>query len=459
MWRVETIPGITGWGGLVARRQAQGGTMIWLDACEGHGHGDKGEWSWLMGNDGPGWEGLMVSADAQHMEHVQSDGCRPIDGATVSQRLTISDRGTPPVDAPFLGGWVGWVGYGFRWPIAPPTVATGDWPLLYMIRPSRWVGLHHPTQRVIAVGWGHTDAEWSQWVAGLQADLAAPSPPCRPLNRVQGRFQLPRDAYQTAIQTIQAAIADGHCYQVCLTNEWVAPQGEGSAFDWYGHMRTHNPTGLGAYCQTPYGDIASTSPESLVHMTRQGRIASHPIKGTRSRHAGHSPLTLTENPKERAENVMIVDLIRNDLARVCQPGSVTVDRLWDVETHATLYQLVSTVSGQRRPDQGVWDVLGSLIPGGSMTGAPKAAAMAIIDRLEQRARGVYAGGLGWVGEDGSAQLSMVIRTAVFRDGVVRLGVGGGITSGSWPPSEWEEVLLKARATLPSFCQLDGPPAG
>lgn len=454
MWRVKTYEGITGWGRVVARRQSHGRAMIWLDASEGHGHGTHGEWSWLIGSDGPGWESVMVSSDAQRIEHDGIQGTRLIDGATLTHRLTQSDRGVPPIDAPFLGGWVGWIGYGFTWPIRTPTVAIGNEPLLYMIRPDRWIGMHHPTQRLVAVGWDQSEPEWTQWVDGIQSDLAHPMPIYRPLPPVTGHFYQSGDTYQRAIQTIQTAIANGRCYQVCLSNEWVAPQGEGTSWEWYGHMRAHNPTGLGAYCHTPYGDMASTSPELFIHINRQGRIASHPIKGTRSRHATHAP-PLSDNAKERAENVMIVDLIRHDLARVCQPGSVTVDRLWDVETHAALHQLVSSISGQQRADQGVWDVVGALMPGGSMTGAPKAAAMALINQLEQRPRGVYAGALGWVGDDGGAQLSMVIRTAWFRDGQVRLGVGGGITADSVPSNEWDEVLLKARATLPPFCQVDG----
>jgi anthranilate/para-aminobenzoate synthase component I len=199
----------------------------------------------------------------------------------------------------------------------------------------------------------------------------------------------------------------------------------------------------------------SASPEQFLHSDSKGLISSKPIKGTRRRGANSAEdaeiaKELAENEKERAENLMIVDLMRNDFGRVCEVGSVDVPVLFAVETYATVHQLVSTVQGQLRQDASALDALNASFPGGSMTGAPKHRAIEIIQELEGGPRGIYSGAIGFLGADGSADLGMTIRSIVFRGGRASIGVGGGITIDSNPAAELEETKLKAKALLRSL---------
>jgi anthranilate/para-aminobenzoate synthase component I len=198
--------------------------------------------------------------------------------------------------------------------------------------------------------------------------------------------------------------------------------------------------------------MVCTSPEQFLKVTSEGWVSSKPIKGTRRRDGdaqidAEIAQELAQNTKERAENLMIVDLMRNDIGQVCEPTSVGVPKLFEVETYKTVHQLVSTVVGKLREDSGALDAVRAAFPGGSMTGAPKLRAMEIIERLEQGERGVYSGAIGYLGVDGSVDLGMVIRTIVFESDTVRIGIGGGITSDSVPEEELEETRLKAKALL------------
>jgi anthranilate/para-aminobenzoate synthase component I len=195
----------------------------------------------------------------------------------------------------------------------------------------------------------------------------------------------------------------------------------------------------------------SASPERFLEV-RHGRVHTHPIKGTRPRHPDPARDTalaedLRTDAKERAENVMIVDLMRNDLSRVCEPSSVGVDRLLEVETYPTVHQLVSEVSGTLRAGTTIRDLLDAAFPAGSMTGAPKASAMEILAELEGAPRGVYSGAFGWIGDVGAADLAMVIRSIVVEPDATWVGAGGGITWRSVAASEVAEVGIKARAPL------------
>ena len=215
-------------------------------------------------------------------------------------------------------------------------------------------------------------------------------------------------------------------------------------------LRQQNPAPYGSYVKVGNREIVSSSPEQFLKVTASGKISSKPIKGTRPRSqvpAEDELLAkeLRENEKEQAENLMIVDLMRNDLGRICEPGSVTVEKLFDVESYATVHQLVSTVTGELLDNENAVTALEACFPAGSMTGAPKIRAIEILEDLEAGPRGVYAGALGFLGFDGSADLGMTIRTLVFEGNVVSLGVGGGITIDSNPEQELQETMLKAEA--------------
>jgi para-aminobenzoate synthetase component 1 len=202
---------------------------------------------------------------------------------------------------------------------------------------------------------------------------------------------------------------------------------------------------------TPFAKVLSSSPERFLQL-RDGGIETKPIKGTRPR--GGCPesdsvlaMELSESTKDRAENLMIVDLLRNDIGRVCQPGSVQVPKLFDVESYATVHHLVSTVTGHLAAGQDAPALLRACFPGGSITGAPKIRAMEIIEELEPHRRGVYCGAIGYLGYDGGMDTNIAIRTLVHSDGVIRFWAGGGIVHDSDVEAEYRETFDKAEALL------------
>ena len=257
------------------------------------------------------------------------------------------------------------------------------------------------------------------------------------------RTSLDQAAFEAGVERIRSSIARGDVYQVNLTRVLSAPLPEGADVAALGAcLAEGNPAPFSAVVRLPdHGvHVASASPER--YLERSGRrIWSSPIKGTAADPAGFLA-------KDRAENVMIVDLVRNDLGRVCEWGSVSVPDLCVVEHHPGLVHLVSTVEGRLRPEVGWEEVISATFPPGSVTGAPKLAACRQIDLLEPEGRGPYCGAVGWVDADnGLGSLNVAIRTFWFADGQIHFGTGGGITWDSDPLGEWNETCLKARRLL------------
>ncbi len=244
-------------------------------------------------------------------------------------------------------------------------------------------------------------------------------------------------------------IREGDCYQACLTHaiELDAPA---DPFVRHAALRARNPAPFAATLTLPDGVLVSSSPERFLRVDAKGRLESRPIKGTCRRDPdpdrdAAARAALARSEKDRAENLMIVDLVRNDLGRVCELGSVHVPELFSVERFASVSHLVSTIRGQLRPGLDALDAVAACFPAGSMTGAPKLAAMRILRALEPARRGAYSGALGYLDVAGGLDLSVVIRTALVRDGVASIGTGGGIVLDSEAHLEWEEARDKTRA--------------
>ena len=246
-------------------------------------------------------------------------------------------------------------------------------------------------------------------------------------------------------------ICAGDIFQANVSQRFEATLNE-SPWDLYRRLRTRNAAPFAAYLDLPEATILSASPERFLHVDVDGHVETRPIKGTSPR--GHGPehdaalgQALTESAKDRAENLMIVDLMRNDLSRVCAPGTVRVPELFALERYATVHHLVSTVVGQLEPGFDGFDLLRAAFPGGSITGAPKLRAMEIIAELEPSCRSVYCGSIGYWSVTGELDTSIAIRTAVARGGRVYFNAGGGIVADSIPEQEYRETLDKARGII------------
>jgi para-aminobenzoate synthetase component 1 len=259
-----------------------------------------------------------------------------------------------------------------------------------------------------------------------------------------------RDDYLRAVERAIEYIYAGDIFQVNLSQRLLYPA-IGNPLDLYLRLRERNPAPFAGYFA--HGDwvVASASPERFVSVT-DGEVETRPIKGTRSRRPGAEADLFTrdelrESEKDQAENVMIVDLLRNDLSRVCRPGSVRVPELCRVETYETVQHLVSQIRGQLAPDRSAWDLFRAVFPGGSITGAPKVRSMEIIAELEPTARGPYCGSLFYIGYNGQADSNILIRTFTVRHGWIQCPVGGGIVAQSDSAAEYEETLVKAEGML------------
>jgi para-aminobenzoate synthetase component 1 len=333
-----------------------------------------------------------------------------------------------------------------------PEMAVGlyDWALV----------IDHLDRRSWLVSHGRiadTRARWDELVARFSAP---------PVERARVPFRitaplasnLTREQYATAFRRVIDYVHAGDCYQVNLAQRFAAPAA-GDPWLAYQALRVINPAPYAAYFNTPHGQILSASPERFLKV--EGRnVETKPIKGTRPR-AGHPRVDaelatqLKASEKDRAENVMIVDLLRNDLSKNCATGSVRVPKLFEIESFATVHHLVSTVTGTLREGRDALDLLRGCFPGGSITGAPKVRAMQIIEELEPHRRGVYCGAIGYIGYDGNMDLNIAIRSLVYSGGAIRFWAGGGIVADSQLEDEYQETFDKAAAMLKLLQQTAG----
>jgi para-aminobenzoate synthetase component 1 len=373
---------------------------------------------------------------------------------------------------PLLGGLVGYLGYGLGHRFERFSSLTLDDQHLPEIR----LALHDwviAWDRVTGVAWlgGRAVDGDIQALERRLADVRARARAARSLSPIEGRgssqpaemlpavfaTSLDQRAYGARVEAVRAAIERGDIYQANLSRRLEAPF-NGDPWPIYRRLRTGDPALYAAYLDLgPAEDgqpraIMSASPEPFLALDASGTVTTDPIKGTRPRGRTREQdralaRELLASVKDRAENVMIVDVLRNDLGRVCKPGSVRVPRLCRLERTAAVQHLVSTVVGQLAPGRDAFDLLAAAFPGGSITGAPKIRAMEILEELETVGRGPYTGALGWIGPDGSMATSIVIRTFVADGTRLSLNVGGGITWRSDPDAEWDETVAKARGPL------------
>ncbi|MFJ1973287.1 aminodeoxychorismate synthase component I [Streptomyces sp. NPDC087903] len=366
----------------------------------------------------------------------------------------------------FTGGYVGYFGYETKADCGSPNRHRAETPDACWLFADRLIAVDHQKGFTYAVCLAEDTpqaaAEAADWLESALAQLtfvAADTGTARPTVSPEGPdlaaaepwLVRGRDTYLADIEACQRELRAGTSYEICLTNAARLPAPP-DAYEFYRVLRRVNPAPYAAFLRFGDLDVACSSPERFLRITRDGVAEAKPIKGTAPR--GDGPRedarlrdALAADAKTRAENLMIVDLLRNDLGRVCRTGSVRVSRLMATETYATVHQLVSTVEGRLREGTDAVDCVRACFPGGSMTGAPKLRTMEIIDGLETEARGVYSGALGYLGCSGGADLSIVIRTAVLADGLMQLGAGGAIVLDSDPVAEYDEMLLKTAAQM------------
>lgn len=371
----------------------------------------------------------------------------------------LRDALGPPVandtGLPFCGGALGWFAYdlGRRIETLPAKALDGeDLPIMAVGLYDWAVVVDHAREEshLVAQGRGpRTRANWLSLVQRFSRPLSGKAPkPFRVTAPVHSNMD--REYYGRAFARVKHYIRDGDCYQVNLAQRFSAPA-TGDGWDAYLRLRQLNPAPFAAFINTPHGQALSSSPERLLRLDDDA-VETKPIKGTRPR--GETPegdsamaRELAESGKDRAENLMIVDLLRNDISRVCKPGTVQVPRLFDVESYATVHHLVSTVTGQLATDADALHLLRACFPGGSITGAPKIRAMQIIEELEPHRRGLYCGSIAYVGFDGNMDSNIAIRTLVYNHGEIRCWAGGGIVHDSDVDAEYQETFDKAAAML------------
>ncbi len=371
-------------------------------------------------------------------------------------RLPMVD-GLPPFQTGMAGFWGYEMGrYLERIPVRPNDVALPDAVLgLYDVviacdlrQEQAWALASGFPARDAASRRQRAAARTRQLLSWLEAGAVHQPPTAAP--SVQPRSNFSPSAYRRAVQRVREYILAGDIFQANLSQRFAADwPPERSPWEVYRRLRAENPAPYAAYFHFGEGVLASASPERFLRVDN-GVVDTRPIKGTRPRgetSARDRALAreLLSSEKDRAENTMIVDLLRNDLSRVCAPGTVQVPRLCALETYATVHHLVSTVQGRLEEGHDAWDLLQAAFPGGSITGAPKIRAMEIIAELEPHPRGPYCGSAGYLAFNGQMDTSILIRTLVFAGGKVFFSAGGGVVADSDPYAEYAETLDKARA--------------
>ncbi|TCV97403.1 anthranilate synthase component 1 [Luteibacter rhizovicinus] len=403
----------------------------------------------------------MLLAHAGESLSVASDGrLRDAHGATVDGTFLDAldrawrDERTAPTDddLPFHGGWAIYLAYELVGQIEPSLklpVARGKLPVALALRCPAAILVDHVSETTILVAEEGQEA----WLDRMEADLSAASLPA-PLDVPKQIDEDAPDAFLDGVLRIHEHLRAGDVFQVNLSRQWTASfAGDPSPSSLMMALRAANPAPFAGMLQGAGWSVVSSSPERLVE-SRRGMLQTRPIAGTRPRVDGDDHdariRELTAHPKERAEHVMLIDLERNDLGRVCVPGTVEVDELMVVESYAHVHHIVSNVRGRARADVTPGQVVAATFPGGTITGCPKVRCMEIIGAIEGVPRGAYTGALGYLDRNGDMDLNILIRTFTVEGDRVSWRAGAGIVTDSVPERELAETRAKARGLLRVF---------
>ncbi len=355
----------------------------------------------------------------------------------------------------FFGGFVGYFGYELKALCGFDNVYKSEYPdsLWYFV--DRFLAFDHEKNEIYIVCLTEQIEDAKAWCKKIKSKLETiQTQPNVHYKRTEPVvFQLDRDKeqYLKDIDSCKEYLKNGDSYEICLTNT-ITTEVKVNSLDLYRVLRRVNPAPYAAYIKSESFAILCSSPERFLKIDQDGWAESKPIKGTIKRGVSQDEdLALAKHlqtsEKNRAENLMIVDLVRNDLGKVCEIGSVSVSKLMEIETYQTVHQLVSTIRGKQKKDVSAIDCIKACFPGGSMTGAPKKRTLEIIDKLEKKARGVYSGALGFLSTSGTVDLNIVIRTIVVNKNKLSLGTGGAIVIQSNAQKEFEEMMLKAQTLI------------
>lgn len=379
-------------------------------------------------------------------------------------RSNVWDDAPSLPDIPFVGGHVGYFGYELKSLTCGVSSPVPRYPSAAFMFCTRFLAFDHDLGRIHVIALHTSDgkdgaADWVEKTLARLEDLPKAAPvasAAAPPQKVTFRLRHNRSAYLEKIDRCLAEIAKGETYEVCLTNQISGPY-EVDALDLYRVLRRRNPAPYAAFLRMGDFAVACSSPERFLRIDRAGWAETKPIKGTARRDP--DPVLdaaiaedLRQDEKSRSENLMIVDLMRNDLGRVCKAGTVHVPSLMHIETYRTVHQLVSVIRGQLADGESAVRCIAACFPGGSMTGAPKIRTLRLIDELEGVARDVYSGAIGFLSLSGEVDLNIVIRTIVCSPDGVSVGCGGAVVALSDPQAEFDEILLKASAPLSAIAE-------
>ncbi|HEY5194661.1 MAG TPA: aminodeoxychorismate synthase component I [Solirubrobacteraceae bacterium] len=456
---------------------------FWLDSASTATQ--LGQCSYLGSSMGPSRLVLEYDVEQGVVTRYDADGMGKEDGSifqVLDRELHIRAIESPSEPARGLvGGFVGYLGYECKGDCGATNAHRSDVPDAVQMLANRVIAVDHVKRvtHVLALATGE-EPEAERWLEqaeravraalaapGEQAPGRAPTTPQAALETIRTTQNPPndpvifrpgrgREQYLADIARCQSALGAGESYEVCLTDQ-IHTDAEPDPWTLYRGLRRSNPAPFAAYLKLGELAIVSSSPERFLSVDRDRRVQARPIKGTAPRSADREQdeatrRELQEDEKTFAEHLMIVDLLRNDLGRVCEVDTVRVPELMVIEGYTTVHQMISNIVGTLEPGRSSIDCVRACFPGGSMTGAPKLRTMEIIDDIEREARGVYSGAIGYFGADGVVDLSIVIRTIVLRAGATTIGAGGAIVMQSDPAEEFEEILLKARAPMAAIAR-------